>query len=122
MPGLHPPGAGLPARRRVCPARYVSGYLETSPPPGESKLEGSDASHAWASVLVPDGDWVDLDPTNDHLADSRYVVTAWGRDFRDVSPLKGVINTESTTSTLDVGVDVTRVPGLDISLDLSGAG
>lgn len=92
------------------PARYVSGYLETSPPPGVAKLEGSDASHAWASVLVPDGGWVDLDPTNDHLADSRYVVTAWGRDFRDVSPLKGVINTESTTSTLDVGVDVTRLP------------
>ncbi|RYB95432.1 transglutaminase family protein [Nocardioides oleivorans] len=94
------------------PSRYVSGYLETAPPPGKEKLEGADASHAWASVLVPGGSWVDLDPTNDHLADSRYVVTAWGRDFRDVSPLKGVIYTESTTSTLDVGVDVTRLPEL----------
>ncbi len=94
------------------PGRYVSGYLETTPPPGKAKLEGSDASHAWVSVLTPAGDWVDLDPTNDHLADSRYVVTAWGRDFRDVSPLKGVIFTESTTSTLDVGVDVTRLPEL----------
>lgn len=94
------------------PGRYVSGYLETSPPPGQQRLEGSDASHAWASVLTPGGDWVDLDPTNDHLADSRYVVTAWGRDFRDVSPLKGVIYTESTTSSLDVGVDVTRLAEL----------
>lgn len=94
------------------PGRYVSGYLETQPPPGREKLEGSDASHAWASVLTPDGSWVDLDPTNDHLADSRYVVTAWGRDFRDVSPLKGVIFTESSTSSLDVGVDVRRLPEL----------
>lgn len=93
------------------PARYVSGYLETAPPPGKPRLEGSDASHAWASVLTPTG-WVDLDPTNDHLADSRYVVNAWGRDFRDVSPLKGVIFTDSTSSTLDVGVDVLRVPSL----------
>jgi len=94
------------------PARYVSGYLETSPPPGQERLEGSDASHAWASVLVPGGDWVDLDPTNDHLADSRYVVTAWGRDFRDVSPLKGVIFTEAASSSLDVAVDVLRMPEL----------
>jgi transglutaminase-like putative cysteine protease len=92
------------------PARYVSGYLETAPPKGQPRLEGSDASHAWASVMVPGGGWVDLDPTNDHLADSRYVVTAWGRDFRDVSPLRGVIFTESTASSLDVGVDVVRLP------------
>lgn len=92
------------------PARYVSGYLETAPPTGQPRLEGSDASHAWASVMVPGGGWVDLDPTNDHLADSRYVVTAWGRDFRDVSPLRGVVFTESTGSSLDVGVDVLRLP------------
>ncbi|MFZ1410433.1 MAG: transglutaminase family protein, partial [Micropruina sp.] len=91
------------------PGRYVSGYVETSPPPGQPKLEGSDASHAWASVLVPDGSWIDLDPTNDHFADSRYIVTAWGRDFRDVSPLKGVIYTEAKTSSLEVQVDVFRV-------------
>jgi transglutaminase-like putative cysteine protease len=92
------------------PARYVSGYLETQPPPGQVKLAGADASHAWASVMVPDGGWIDLDPTNDHLADSRYVVTAWGRDFRDVSPLKGVVMAEAAgTSTLKVAVDVTRV-------------
>lgn len=91
------------------PARYVSGYLETSPPPGQAKLAGSDATHAWASVHVPGAGWIDLDPTNDHLADSRYVVTAWGRDFRDVSPLKGVIFTGGSSSTLSVAVDVIRL-------------
>lgn len=88
------------------PAKYVSGYIETYPPPGKEKLEGSDASHAWASVLAPDGRWVDFDPTNNQLADSRYVVTAWGRDFRDVSPLKGIIFTDGSGSTLKVAVDV----------------
>ena len=91
------------------PARYVSGYLETTPPAGRLRLRGSDASHAWASVLVPGGTWIDLDPTNDHLADARYVTTGWGRDFGDVSPLKGVIFTESTTSRLEVAVDVQRI-------------
>lgn len=91
------------------PARYVSGYVETSPPPGKAKLKGSDASHAWASVLVPGGRWIDLDPTNNHFADSRYIVTAWGRDFQDVSPLKGVIYTEAESSSLTVEVDVVRV-------------
>ncbi len=91
------------------PARYVSGYLETQPPPGRPKLQGADASHAWVSVLVPDLGWVDLDPTNDQVADARYVVTAWGRDYRDVPPLKGVIFTEAKKSTLTVEVDVLRV-------------
>ncbi|MFT3874938.1 MAG: transglutaminase family protein [Propioniciclava sp.] len=91
------------------PARYVSGYIETAPPPGQPRLEGSDATHAWASVQVPGGAWVDLDPTNDQLADSRYLITAWGRDFRDVTPLKGVIFTESPTSRLRVAVDVVRL-------------
>ncbi|KNX38568.1 transglutaminase family protein [Luteipulveratus halotolerans] len=95
------------------PGRYVSGYIETQPPPGKPKLEGSDASHAWTSVMAPGGQWIDLDPTNDHLADSRYIVTAWGRDFRDVSPLKGVIFTESPSSKLDVGVTVTRLDPTD---------
>lgn len=88
------------------PGRYVSGYIETAPPPGKPKLEGSDATHAWVAAMVPGGGWVDLDPTNDHFVDSRYVTTAWGRDFRDVSPLRGVIYTESKTSTLEVLVDV----------------
>ncbi len=91
------------------PARYVSGHIETTPPAGRPRLEGSDASHAWASALTPLG-WVDLDPTNDHFADSRYLTRAWGRDFRDVSPLKGVVFTEAKKSTLKVGVDVLRMP------------
>lgn len=91
------------------PARYVSGYLETEPPPGRPRLQGADASHAWVSTLLPGLGWVDLDPTNDQPADSRYVVTAWGRDYADVPPLKGVIFTESTTSTLKVEVDVVRM-------------
>jgi transglutaminase-like putative cysteine protease len=90
------------------PARYVSGYIETMPPPGQVKLAGSDATHAWISAMTPDGDWIDLDPTNDHFADSRYVVTGWGRDFRDVSPLKGVIFSEGKGSKLKVAVDVIR--------------
>jgi transglutaminase-like putative cysteine protease len=90
-------------------ARYVSGYIETTAPPGKPKLQGSDATHAWVSVLAPDGGWVDLDPTNSHLADSRYIVTAWGRDYRDVSPLKGVVYTEAASSELAVKVDVTRI-------------
>ncbi|MGV1007705.1 MAG: transglutaminase family protein [Dermatophilaceae bacterium] len=95
------------------PARYVSGYIETRPPPGHEKLAGSDATHAWAAVLVPGPDggrWVDLDPTNDHFADSRYVVTAWGRDYRDVAPLRGVVFTEGRSSKLTVAVDVIRQP------------
>ncbi len=92
------------------PARYVSGYLETAPPPGRPKLRGSDATHAWASVQLPDGTWLDLDPTNDCVTDSRHVTTAWGRDYRDVAPFKGVIFTEGTTARLDVAVDVVRLP------------
>ena len=91
-------------------ARYVSGYLETSPPPGRPKLLGADASHAWASMLIPGAGWVSLDPTNNQLLDGRYVTTAWGRDYSDVPPLKGVIFTESTTKhVLQVRVDVTLV-------------
>ena len=95
------------------PARYVSGYLETAPPLGRPKLQGADATHAWASVLTPTGDWLDLDPTNDHFADSRYIVTAWGRDFSDVSPLRGVVFTEASSSDLAVEVDVDPLPLTD---------
>ena len=96
------------------PARYVSGYIETLAPPGKEKLEGSDASHAWISVLAPDGTWVDVDPTNSQFADSRYIVTAWGRDFADVSPLRGVVVTQASTSHLSVGVDVVPMRGDDL--------
>jgi transglutaminase-like putative cysteine protease len=91
------------------PARYVSGYLETRPPPGRPRLQGADASHAWASAYVPGAGWVDLDPTNGKLIDDSYVVVAIGRDYSDVPPLRGVIFTESTTSTLQVSVDVVPV-------------
>ena len=73
------------------PARYVSGYLLTYPPPGGEKLQGSDASHAWVSVRVPGHGWVDLDPTNDKLTTTEHVTLAWGRDYGDVSPVKGAI-------------------------------
>ncbi len=89
-------------------ARYVSGYLETDPPPGRPRLQGADVSHAWASVLVPGLGWVDVDPTNRQLVNDRYVVTAWGRDYSDVPPLKGVIFTEGTKHDLEVLVDVVR--------------
>jgi len=92
------------------PTRYVSGYLETFPPPGKPKLQGADASHAWASVLLPELGWVDIDPTNDRLVDDDYVVTAWGRDYSDVPPLRGVMFTESKKSTMTVAVDVIRTP------------
>lgn len=73
------------------PARYVSGYLLTDPPPGQPRLVGADASHAWVSMRDPDIGWVDLDPTNDVLPDIRHITTAWGRDYGDVSPLRGVV-------------------------------
>lgn len=90
-------------------ARYVSGYLETAPPVGEERLQGADQSHAWASVWVPDLGWVDIDPTNDRFVGDRHVVTAWGRDYGDVTPLKGVIYTAGSGHDLEVAVDVERV-------------
>ena len=91
------------------PARYVSGYLETDPPPGRSKLKGADRSHAWMSVLAPLTGWIDLDPTNNRLANDRYVVTAYGRDYGDVPPLSGVIYTVGKTESLRVFVDVVAI-------------
>jgi transglutaminase-like putative cysteine protease len=93
-------------RSQGLPARYVSGYLETDPPPGRPKLTGSDGSHAWVAFHVPDAGWVEIDPTNDQFASSRYVVTAFGRDYGDVPPLNGVIYTEGRTEQLEVRVDV----------------
>lgn len=73
------------------PARYVSGYLLTEPPPGQPRLIGADASHAWVSVWCPQHGWVDFDPTNGVLPDQQHITLAWGRDFSDVSPMRGVI-------------------------------
>ncbi|MCB2176803.1 MAG: transglutaminase family protein [Actinomycetales bacterium] len=91
------------------PARYVSGYLETQPPPGQEKLLGADASHAWVAAWLPGAGWVEVDPTNDTVVDSRYVVLGWGRDYADVPPLRGVIFTEAAESRLSVSVDLTPV-------------
>lgn len=92
------------------PARYVSGYLLTEPPPGQPRLVGTDASHAWVSVYVPGatggGTWVDLDPTNDRGAGEDYVTLAIGRDYSDVSPMRGVIHGGANHS-LRVAVTVT---------------
>ncbi|MEP6739215.1 MAG: transglutaminase family protein [Caldimonas sp.] len=73
------------------PARYVSGYLLTDPPPGRPRLLGVDASHAWVAAYSPVHGWVEFDPTNDTLADRRHITLAWGGDFADVVPLRGVI-------------------------------
>jgi transglutaminase-like putative cysteine protease len=88
------------------PARYVSGYLETRPPPGKPKLAGADASHAWVQVFIPPAGWVDVDPTNNLLPSDRHVTVAWGRDFDDVSPIRGVI-VGGGKHALGVAVDVT---------------
>lgn len=92
------------------PARYVSGYLETRPPEGTERLVGADASHAWFAVYVPDYGWLDLDPTNDILPSGRHVTAAWGRDYADVTPLKGVVYTAAHNHQLTVSVDVERLP------------
>ena len=88
-------------------ARYVSGYLETLPPPGKPKLVGADASHAWISVFIPDFGWVDLDPTNNLFVNETYITLAWGRDYGDVAPVKGVVMGGGYHD-LHVTVDVSR--------------
>lgn len=87
------------------PARYVSGYLQRTPPPGQERLRGADASHAWFAVYDPDAGWVDFDPTNDQIVSDRHVTTAWGRDYADVTPLKGVVFGGGAHS-LEVAVEI----------------
>ena len=88
------------------PARYVSGYLLTDPPPGQPRLMGVDASHAWVAAWSPAGEWVEFDPTNDQLADRRYITLGWGADFADVVPVRGVI-LGSGGQSMSVSVSVT---------------
>ncbi len=111
----------LKARRGVCqdfahlslaalralglPARYVSGYLLTRPPPGKAKLQGSDASHAWISVWSPEWGWVDFDPTNGLIPRDEHITVAFGRDYDDVSPVSGVL-LGGSDQVLTIGVDV----------------
>ncbi len=87
------------------PARYVSGYLLTYPPPGMEKLRGADASHAWFSVWAPKAGWVDFDPTNGIMPSSEHINVAYGRDFDDVSPVSGVL-LGGSKQRIDVEVDV----------------
>jgi transglutaminase-like putative cysteine protease len=99
------------------PASYVSGYIETEPPPGEVKSIGADASHAWCSVWTGPsedagagtGGWLDLDPTNHQVPPTRHVTVGWGRDYADVAPVRGVVLGPSSNQVMDVAVDVTRL-------------
>ena len=100
--------AGL--RSLGMPARYVSGYLMTRPAPGQERLVGADASHAWLSVWVPDAGWIDLDPTNDLLPGEQHITVAWGRDYGDVSPINGMV-LGGGAHAVAVAVDVAPVAG-----------
>ena len=86
-------------------ARYVSGYLLTRPAPGKPRRVGADVSHAWVSLFVPGGGWIDLDPTNNVFPSSEHITLGWGRDFSDVTPLRGIIN-GGGEQTLEVKVTV----------------
>jgi transglutaminase-like putative cysteine protease len=86
-------------------ARYISGYLCTEPPPGQPRLVGADASHAWLSVYCPNLGWIDFDPTNGVIPGDKHILVAWGRDYDDVSPIKGVI-LGGGQHRVTVGVDV----------------
>jgi transglutaminase-like putative cysteine protease len=87
-------------------ARYVSGYLMTRPPPGKPKLVGADASHAWLAVYFPGVGWIDYDPTNNCLPGEEHITLAWGRDYFDVAPIKGLYLGGGGANTLQVSVDV----------------
>lgn len=101
--------AGL--RALGLPARYVSGYIRTRPPPGQPRLRGADQSHAWVGCwLGPQWGWIDLDPTNDLIVGEEHVVLGWGRDYTDVSPVLGVLLGGGNHS-LEVGVDIEPVEG-----------
>lgn len=118
-----PLGEVLETRRGVCqdfahlqlgmlrmfglPARYVSGYVHTCPPPGRPRLQGADATHAWVSVYCPGYGYVDFDPTNGCIPKDEHITLAWGRDFSDTSPLRGVI-LGGGDHRVRVGVDVLR--------------
>jgi transglutaminase-like putative cysteine protease len=107
------------------PARYVSGYLLTEPPPGQARLIGADASHAWVALYVPEYGWLALDPTNDIVPGDKHIMLAWGRDFADVSPLRGVI-LGGGEHEVDVGVTVTPIeaeeePEVAVEAHVTGA-
>lgn len=90
------------------PAKYISGYIETLPPEGQEKLIGSDASHAWFAMYIPTFGWVEFDPTNNKIPNEQHIVVAWGRDYNDVPPLKGVVFSNGE-SMMKVGVDIRQM-------------
>jgi len=89
------------------PAKYMSGYIETLPPEGEEKLFGVDASHAWFALYIPNAGWVEFDPTNNIIPREQHILLGYGRDYNDISALKGVVMS-SGNSNLSVMVDVRR--------------
>ncbi len=95
-------------RNKGLPARYVSGYIETLPPPGKEKLIGTDASHAWVSVYFPETGWIEFDPTNNLLPSWQHIVIGYGRDYQDIAPIKGIVFS-SGEQKLNVQVDVQRL-------------
>jgi transglutaminase-like putative cysteine protease len=107
-------------RARGFPARYVSGYLRTTPAEGVAPLIGADASHAWVAVYCPSGGWVEFDPTNGVRANMNHITLAWGRDFGDVSPLRGVI-VGGGHHTLSVRVTVSAAAEPDADCDGEGS-
>lgn len=92
-------------RMMQIPARYVSGYLLTRPPPGQARLQGADASHAWVSVWAPETGWVDFDPTNNQIPGEEHIAIAYGRDFDDINPISGIL-LGGNEHTVRVSVDV----------------
>ena len=102
----HPTLAGLRALR--VPSRYVSGYILTRPPPGQIRLAGADASHAWISVWSPETGWRDFDPTNGIAVSEEHITIAYGRDYNDVSPISGVL-LGGGAHAVSVGVDVVNL-------------
>jgi transglutaminase-like putative cysteine protease len=90
------------------PTRYISGYIETLPPEGQEKLIGTDASHAWFSIYIPQHGWFEFDPTNNQIPENQYIQLAFGRDYSDIVPLKGVIYS-SGENRMSVSVDLRKI-------------
>jgi transglutaminase-like putative cysteine protease len=108
-------------RSHGLPARYVSGYLETDPPPGQPKLRGVDASHAWVSFFCPGIGWLDVDATNNCLPSLRHITIGWGRDYSDVCPIRGVL-VGGRNQRLHLSVDVNALGPSESETDNSAPG
>jgi transglutaminase-like putative cysteine protease len=89
-------------------ARYVSGYIVTTPPPGKPRLQGADVSHAWIGVFAPGLGWIDFDPTNGLMPSDSHITVGWARDYDDIGPIRGVI-VGGRHQHLDVSVDVAPI-------------